>query len=145
MRIELLIVGKPKSPWLKEGIEYYKKLVSKYSEVTITSIKDSDLDSETERLRAALNPRSTVVLLEATGKSYDSESFARFLEKTKLSASSIQFVIGGAFGLSDTLKHEYKNHLSLSQMTFPHELTIVVLLEQLYRAFSISAGTKYHK
>lgn len=146
MQIELISIGKPKSPWLKEGMDHYKKLLSKYATIKLTTIRESDSPNlEDQRIRQSINPRSLVVLLDVLGKSYDSEAFAKFLDRSKQTSSSIQFVIGGAFGLSESLKREFRNHLSLSPLTFPHEMTVVILLEQLYRAYSISAGTKYHK
>lgn len=154
LQIELVVVGKIKSSWNKTGAEHYQKLLSKFVEVKISVVREGDSFAltptqvqaiEAERIRKALQPRAFVLLLDAAGKSYDSERFAGLISHAKLSNSSMQFVIGGAFGISPELKQEIKRHLSLSPMTFPHELTAVILLEQLYRACSIEAGTKYHK
>lgn len=154
LQIELIIVGKIKSAWNKEGSEHYRKLLSKFVEIKITVVREGDSSTmtpaqvqaqEAERIRKVLQPRSLILLLDAAGKSYDSERFAGLISHAKLTNSSVQLVIGGAFGICPELKQELKRHLSLSPMTFPHELTTVILLEQLYRACSIEAGTKYHK
>jgi 23S rRNA (pseudouridine1915-N3)-methyltransferase len=154
LQIELVVVGKIKSAWNKAGAEHYQKLLSKFADVKISTVREGDsfalapaqvLAIEAERIRKVLLPRAFVLLLDVAGKSYDSERFAGLISHAKMSNSSMQFVIGGPFGISPELKLELKRHLSLSPMTFPHELTAVILLEQIYRACSIEAGTKYHK
>ena len=154
LQIEIITVGKIKSAWVQEGLDHYTKLLSKFAETKLSVVKESDsaalttdqvLATEADRLRKAISPRSFVMLLDAAGRRYDSLEFSGLISHAKLASSSLQFLIGGAFGVSDDLKREVKHHLSLSQMTFPHELTLVVLLEQLYRACSIEAGSKYHK
>ncbi len=154
LQVEIVIVGKIKSGWIQEGIDHYIKLLSKHATVKVTAVKEADsatmsvgqvLASEAERIRKAVQPRTYVLLLDVAGKQFDSEHFSRLISHVKLSSSQIQLVVGGAFGLSEELKQEYPHHISMSSMTFPHELTVVVLLEQLYRACSIEAGSKYHK
>lgn len=153
-QIEIIVVGKIKSNWIQEGVEHYVKLLSKYADVKVTVLKEADssslavaqvLATEAERIRKAIQPRNYVLLLDAAGRQFDSENFSRLIQQVKFGTSQIQLIVGGAFGLSDDLKQEYSQHISLSQMTFPHELTAVILLEQLYRACSIEAGSKYHK
>lgn len=154
LKIEIITVGKIKSDWIQGGLDHYTRLLSKYVETEFTAVKEADSSSQTveqvlaaeaERIRKVISARSFVMLLDAAGKRYDSVAFSGLISHAKLANSSVQFVIGGAFGVSDELKEEIKHHLSLSQMTFPHELTLVVLLEQIYRACSIEVGTKYHK
>lgn len=154
LKIEIITVGKIKSEWIQGGLDHYAKLLSKFVETEFTMVKEADnasqsieqvLATEAERIRKAISARSFVMLLDAAGKRYDSVAFSGLISHAKLANSSVQFIIGGAFGVSEKLKSEIRYHLSLSQMTFPHELTLVVLLEQLYRACSIGAGSKYHK
>lgn len=154
LQIEIITVGKIKSSWIQEGIDHYLKLLSKYAGVKVTCVKESDsatmsveqvLAGEAERIRKAIQPRSQVMLLDAAGKQYDSSHFSQLISRVKLANSQIQLIIGGAFGLSEELKHEYRNHISMSAMTFPHELAVMMLIEQLYRACSIEVGSKYHK
>ncbi len=154
LQIEIITVGKIKSNWIQEGIDHYIKLLSKHATVKVTAVKEADsasmaveqvLAAEAERIRKAIQPRTYVLLLDVEGKQSDSEHFSRLISHVKQSSSQIQLIVGGAFGLSKELKQEYPQHMSMSAMTFPHELTVVILLEQLYRACSIEAGSKYHK
>ncbi len=154
LQIEIITVGKIKFAWIREGINHYLKLISKFADVKLTAVKEADnsamtvpqiLAVEDERIRRVLAPRGLVILLDVSGKCYESEKFSGLMSHAKLSNSSMQLIIGGAYGLSESLKTDHPHHLSLSQMTFPHELTVVILLEQLYRACAIEAGSKYHK
>ncbi len=120
----------------------------------VTAVKEADsaslsvaqvLATEAERIRKAILPRTYILLLDVEGKQFSSERFSQLISNVKFGSSQIQLVVGGAFGLSTELKREFPQHVSLSPMTFPHELTTVMLLEQLYRACSIDAGSKYHK
>lgn len=154
LQIEIITVGKTKSAWIQEGIDHYRKLLSKFAELKLTAVKEADsgsltvpqvLAAEGERIGKAFSARTFKLLLDVAGKHYDSASFSGLISHIKLMNSQIQIVVGGAYGLSDELKREHPHHLALSSMTFPHELAIVILLEQLYRACSIEAGSKYHK
>lgn len=154
LKVEIIVVGKVKSDWLKTGIDHYRKLVSKYADVKVTSVKEGDnahlpedriVAFESEKIAAKLTPRAMKIVLDEDGRRFSSREFARFLERVKLEHSELQFVVGGAYGVEQRLKASLDLSLSLSQMTFPHELALVLLLEQLYRASSISSGSKYHK
>jgi len=155
LRIEIITVGEMKSSWIKAGVEHYRKLASRYATVSVTSIKEADsahnksttevLATEGKRLLERRKPRAALIVLDSNAaRQLSSEEFAQFFQSKQQTVSQIQFVIGGAFGLSDEVKHAAET-LSLSAMTFPHELTLVILLEQVYRALSINAGSKYHK
>jgi 23S rRNA (pseudouridine1915-N3)-methyltransferase len=152
--IDVITVGKIKSPWVKEGVDYYRKLVGKYADLTIIQVKEADnarmkpekaMFIEGENILDQLDDIAFTVGLDVDGKQLTSEQLSRLIENTKRDYSRIQFVIGGAYGLDIAVKADMNMELSLSRMTFPHELTEVILLEQLYRALSISAGSKYHK
>ena len=152
--IDIITVGKIKSPWVKEGVEYYQKLVGKYADLTLIHVKEADnarmkpekaMLIEGENILDQLDDTAFTIGLDAGGEHLSSEQLSRLLENKKRDCSRIQFVIGGAYGLDIAVKADMCMELSLSRMTFPHELTEVILLEQLYRALSISAGSKYHK
>jgi 23S rRNA (pseudouridine1915-N3)-methyltransferase len=154
LAIDIIAVGKVKTGWLKEGIEYYRKLASKYADVNLIHVKEADnarlkpdkaMQVEGESIRAQLDDAAFTIALDVEGKPMSSEQLSKLIEGKKHDHSRIQFVIGGAFGLDVAVKADMDMELSLSKMTFPHELTEVILLEQLYRALSIAAGSRYHK
>lgn len=154
LNIDIITVGKIKSPWVKEGVEYYRKLVSKYADLILIHVKEADnarmkpekaMLIEGESILDQLDDNAYTIALDVKGDVMSSEQLSRLIEAKKHDYSRIQFVIGGAYGLDAAVKKNTNTILSLSKMTFPHELTEVILLEQLYRALSISAGSKYHK
>ena len=154
LNVDVITVGKIKSPWVKEGVEYYRKLVGKYAELTLIHVKEADnarmkpekaMLVEGESILDQFDEDAYSIALDVAGGPLSSEQLSRLLEGKKRDYSRIQFVISGAYGLAPVVKTRAKMILSLSKMTFPHELTEVILLEQLYRALSISAGSKYHK
>ncbi len=153
LTIEIIAVGKVKSAWIQTGIDYYSKLLGKYARAKLTVLRDAGtrqsvpdgLALEAERIEAALDARALTVLMDHEGERFSSEKLASFLVKTQARYSSVQFVIGGAYGLAKSLNQPGRQQLSLSPMTLPHELCQVVLLEQLYRALAINAGSAYHK
>jgi len=154
LAIDIVAVGKIKSPWVKEGVEYYRKLVGKYADLTLIQVKEADnarmkpekaMLIEGENILDQLDDNAYSIALDVRGDPLSSEQLSRLLENKKRDYSRIQFVIGGAYGLDIAVVADMNMMLSLSRMTFPHELTEVILLEQLYRALSISAGSKYHK
>ena len=103
------------------------------------------LGRETERLLAVLPENSYVILLDVVGKAVSSPELAAKIEKLALEGSShITFVIGGAIGYTDALRHRADERISFSKMTFTHQMIRLLLVEQIYRAFKISRGEKYH-
>jgi 23S rRNA (pseudouridine1915-N3)-methyltransferase len=139
---------------VKEGVDYYAKLLGKYVDLKLIRAKEADnarlrpektMLIEGENLLGYLTGNAFSITLDAGGDSLSSEQLAMLLEGKKENYSRVQFFIGGAYGLSVAVIARTNKTLSLSKMTFPHELTQVILLEQLYRALSISAGSKYHK
>lgn len=154
MKVEVIHVGRIKSAWIKEGIEHYRKLLTRDATVILRAVRESDnsalppekaRDEEGKRIIALLDREAYTIVLDEHGRQLDSPALSRQLEKIKLGSNLVRLIIGGAFGLSETVKAEADLLLSLSKMTYPHELTVLVVLEQLYRAFSIGKGTKYHK
>jgi 23S rRNA (pseudouridine1915-N3)-methyltransferase len=152
--IEIIAVGSVRTSWTAEGIDHYRKLLSKYADIKIVTIKEGDsahfpvdkvIAADSTRISEKLAPRAMHIVLDSDGRQFSSTELARFFDHSKQKYSAVQFVIGGAFGIESEFKKSFDLALSLSPMTFPHELTQLLLLEQLYRASSILAGSKYHK
>ena len=158
MRITIITVGKIKEKYLLEGIKEYTKRLSKYTKLELIEVKDEhapenlsdkdkDLikDKEADRINARLKD-SFIISLAIEGKQLSSEQLASKIEYIKTYHNShITFLIGGSLGLSDSLKKKSNFLLSFSQMTFPHQLMKLILLEQLYRSFRINNNEPYHK
>lgn len=139
-RIRVLAVGKVRKRWIAEGIAVFLK---RLPGLQVLELRDSGMAREAEAVLAALRPDETLAVLCEEGESLDSPAFARRLEH--LGSGRLALVIGGADGIDPALKARAPWRLSLSPMTFPHELARLLLLEQLYRAQSILQGGPYHK
>ena len=156
VKIKIISVGKTKESWIKEGISHYQKLLKRYAELQLVEIKEEKitqsraaediLDAEAERILKHLDPTSVSVALGQEGEKLSSKDLAGWLgEKLSLGQGEFTFILGGALGLTTKVKSACSFRLSLSRMTFTHEMSLVILLEQIYRAFSILKGTSYHK
>ena len=159
MRITLITVGKIKEKYLKDAITEYTKRLSKYCKLDIMEVQDEktpDQASETveesirskegERILKYIRDDMYVITLEIGGKMLTSEELAEKIEKLGIQGkSSIAFVIGGSIGLGKAVQKRSNYALSFSKMTFPHPLTRVILLEQVYRSYRIINGEPYHK
>ena len=154
IKIKVIAIGKTKESWIKDGILHYQKLLKRYAEVQLVEIKEEKitksrdaediLDAESERILKHLDTTSLSVALDCKGEKLSSEKFAGWLgEKLNLGQGEFTFVLGGALGLSPRVQSACSFRLSLSVMTFTHEMSLVILLEQVYRAFSILKGTNY--
>lgn len=156
-RVTVIAVGKLKEPWLREGLAEYQKRLSGYCDFSVVEIPEYRLPDEPSpaQVEKGLAEEGQVILdkigkmpfaaLCIEGKKMSSAAFARFLEERQQTAGSLGFVIGGSFGLSPEVKERAAARISLSPMTFPHQLFRVMLAEQIYRGFSILGGGKYHK
>ena len=133
-------MGKVRRGWIQDGIDLYRKRLPGLS---IVELRDGTPEKEAEAIRAAWRPDERLVVLMEQGETLASIPFARRLEQ--ISSDRIAFVIGGADGLTDALKEEADWRLSLSPMTFPHELARLMLIEQLFRAQAILQGRPYHR
>ena len=139
IRIKLMSVGKTKEAWLEEAIEEYQKRLSGQVNFEFLWYKDDQLLSD------AIVKEKGVVLLDPEGKSFDSLAFADFMfRQVEKGGSRLVFAIGGAEGFSGTFKKAYPL-ISLSKLTFTHQMTRLILIEQIFRAFEIQKGTGYHK
>ena len=159
MKIRILAIGKIKEKYLKEGIEEYLGRIRPYSQIEIVEVNDEPIpdnpndseikkaiDLEGKKVLKLLKPSDYLIGLDLNKKELNSEEFAAFLEKKfVLGGSNISFVIGGSYGLSDELKARCNDSISLSKMTFLHQMTRLILLEQIYRAFKINRNETYHK
>lgn len=159
MQIEILCVGKLKEKFWTSACEEYIKRLSRFCKLRITEVKDESvseqaspaqiqqaIEREGARLDALLGTRDYIISLCVEGKALSSERFAeRLADIQQLGVGRLVFVIGGSNGLSETIKKKSSLKLSFSEMTFPHQLMRVILLEQVYRAFKINASESYHK
>jgi len=155
MKIVLLLVGKSDASWLKSAVETYEQRLCHYvgyQRVEIPELKNVSAlsqqqikDKEGEAVLKLVKPSDTLVLLDERGTGHTSEEFARFIDKHTISGTrTMIFVIGGAYGFSADVYGRANEMISLSKMTFPHQMVRLVFLEQLYRAHTIIKGEPYH-
>ena len=158
MKIKIYCIGKIKEQYLKDGINEYVKRILPYSSVEIVEVADSKVkdnpnhsdisrakNEEGERVLKLLK-NDYLIGLDMNKPEFTSEEFASFLNKKMVEwGSNISFVIGGSYGLSDALKARCNTSISLSKLTFLHQMTRLILLEQIYRAFKILNNETYHK
>ena len=155
MKIELLLTGKTDSAWIKEGAELYVNRLKHYTALSIKEIpelkKTAGLsvgqikEREGELILKNIKESDYLILLDENGKHFSSEEFGQKIEK--LSVRGIKctvFVVGGAYGFSEELFSRANEKISLSKMTFSHQMVRVIFLEQLYRAYTIIKGEPYH-
>lgn len=155
MRLEFLFLGKTREPYLAAGIDDYRRRLSNYAEVEIRVLKEVRPASKPEAqvrqeegqaLLTHLNPRGLTVALDPGGRALSSEELAGLLGNWEDGGRRhLTFLVGGALGLAPEVLARADYRLSLSRMTFTHEMARLLVLEQLYRAFSIRAGSGYHK
>jgi 23S rRNA (pseudouridine1915-N3)-methyltransferase len=150
--IKIICLGKIKEQYFVDAINEYKKRISKFHPIEIIELEDVGINDkkvalkkEEEKLLKVINTKDYIVTLEIEGKELDSVSFAEKINDVFISNSNITFIIGGSYGLSDTIKELSNFKLSFSKMTFPHQLFRVILMEQIYRAFKINNNEEYHK
>ena len=144
-RISLLSVGKVKVPWIADGCAMFIERLKKQCDFSERILTAGTREEENERVLAAIGKTDgVIVMLDECGKEFLSTEFASWIGKKRDLGDTITFVLGGAFGLEERVRSTATLVLSLSRMTFPHELCKVVFLEQLYRAQSILAGSGYH-
>lgn len=158
MKITIACVGKIKEKYLTAGIEEFTKRLTPFCKLETIAIgeekmpdnpsaaeKEQVLERETQRLLAVLPDNSYVILLDVIGQQLSSPELAAKMDSLALSGHShLTFVIGGAFGYTDALRKRADFRISFSKMTFTHQMIRLLLVEQIYRAFKISRGEKYH-
>lgn len=155
MKISLLVVGKTVHSYLNQGIDEYTKRISRYCPFSIQYIADAKTTKslsqeqqkqlEGDNIAAALDKSDYVVLLDEHGKEFTSVDFSAYIERKMQSVPKrLVFIIGGPYGFSKEIYGRANEKISLSKMTFPHDLIRLVFTEQLYRAFSIIHHEPYH-
>ena len=154
--IELWTIGKPKFTFINEGEQEFVRRIRHYSKFSIESVEvklssrknltSSDVKiAESEAILKRIGDKKILILLDERGKRYDSIDFAKKLEHWRMNArDGLVFLIGGAYGFDEALYSRAHDKVSLSDMTFSHQLIRLIFLEQLYRAHTILRGEKYH-
>lgn len=143
MKIQLVMLGKTRRPEIRALIVDYLSRVERFAEVQVTELRE---DSAASLRKLVIEPAATVVLLDDAGKPQTSAQFAKWLGETRdRGVREIVFLCGGAEGFPEMLRRRATQKLSLSSLTFSHELARAMLAEQLYRAFAILAGHPYPK
>ena len=159
MKIKIVTVGKLKEKYLKDGIAEYSKRLSRFANLEMIELADektpdraSDsenqkiLELEGTRIISKIGDRDFVIVLAIEGKTLSSEEFSKQLEQAPINGfSTLTFVIGGSLGLSPQVKKRANLSISFGRLTLPHQLMRLVLVEQIYRAFTIQQGSPYHK
>lgn len=159
MKIKIYAIGHLKEAYLKQGINEYLERLKPYAQTEVVEVDDESLpnnpsqkeieiakDKEGQKVIKLLKKDEYLIGLDLVKKQPTSPEFAEFLnEKFVLGGSNISFVIGGSYGLSDELKNRCQDRIGLSNMTFLHQMTRLILLEQIYRAFKINKNEVYHK
>lgn len=151
--IKIIGIGKIKDKHLEALIEDYTKKISRYHKIEIIEVKDEPikddektvLDVEASRALSKIKDNEYVILLDLHGKETDSISFAKHIDNLFITNSHITFVIGGSLGLGEALLKRANERLKLSEMTFLHGMTRLILVEQIYRSFKILNNETYHK
>ena len=155
MKLEFWVVGKTSFAYLKEGMQLYEKRIKRYlpfESLVISDIKNAKNLSQEELKKKEgqlilkkLEKNDLLILLDENGKTFTSIKFSKWLEqKLQLSARKIIFVVGGAYGFSDEVYARANGKISLSNMTFSHQMIRLFFLEQLYRALTITKNEPYH-
>jgi len=151
--INIVAVGKIKNLYYRGVFNEYLKMLNPYAKIYIKELKSEPFRGNSQKIKAKKNEgermlkeldnkkNKNIFLLTENGKQFNSLQFSKLLEKYN---SEITFVIGGALGFSNSVLEKYKNTISLSKMTFPHEMARVILLEQIYRGITISKDKEYH-
>ncbi|MGC0308322.1 23S rRNA (pseudouridine(1915)-N(3))-methyltransferase RlmH [Streptococcus pneumoniae] len=159
MKIKVVTVGKLKEKYLKDGIAEYSKRISRFAKFEMIELSDEKapdkasesenqkiLEIEGQRILSKIADRDFVIVLAIEGKTFFSEEFSKQLEETSIKGfSTFTFIIGGSLGLSSSVKNRANLSVSFGRLTLPHQLMRLVLVEQIYRAFTIQQGFPYHK
>lgn len=158
IRVNIICIGKIKEKYFTQAIDEYAKRLSTFCKFSITELAEEKLrgdspsqiaeviSAEGRRIMQKIGQSDFVIAMCIEGRMMSSDELAQIIEKAGISGkSTVDFIIGGSYGLSDEVKRRADLRLSMSRMTFPHQMARVVLSEQIYRAFEISSNGKYHK
>lgn len=158
MNIRIICVGKLKEKFWQEACNEYAKRIGGFTKLEIVELKEvklpknpseadelSVIAKESANILEKIDERDYVIAMDVSGKQQDSLKFSKTIQSIGLEHQTIDFVIGGSLGLSDEVRKRANQRISFSEMTFPHQLFRVILLEQIYRAFKIANNETYHK
>lgn len=158
LSVNIICIGKLKESYLRDAVDEYSKRLRPLCRLSVIELPEERLgenpsdaeirrtiEAESERIAGKIAKGDYVITLCVEGRIISSEELSAMMEEVQLTHSTVDLIIGGSWGLSDSLKQRSDFRLSIGRMTFPHQLCRVMLLEQVYRAFQISKGTKYHK
>ncbi len=160
IRINIICIGKIKEKYFNDGIDEYAKRLSAFCKFSVTELAEEKIrnntpnqsqikeviEAEGKRIMQKIGVSDYVAAMCIEGKMMSSEELAKTLDNIAvIGKSTVDFVIGGSYGLSDSVKNRADLRLSMSRMTFPHQMARMILSEQIYRAFEISSNGKYHK
>jgi len=154
MKIRIIAPGKIKEKWLKDGIAEYIKRLSGYADVEITEVPDSPdsipeaegIRREGEQILSKISDKDIVWVMDLHGKKVTSEELSEYLiNDIERGGAKITIVIGGSCGISDEVRKRSQRKIKFGDITLTHQMTRLVLVEQLYRAYKIARGEKYHK
>lgn len=155
MKITLLVIGKTEADYLKKGIDEYVKRLKHYIPFSIQVIpalkntknlsEEQQKEKEGDLIFAQLKPTDSLVLLDENGKMFSSVKYANYIQKYMLAGTrNLVFVVGGPYGFSDTIYQKAIDKISLSPMTFSHQMVRLIFAEQIYRGMTILKGEPYH-
>jgi 23S rRNA (pseudouridine1915-N3)-methyltransferase len=154
MKLKLILTGKTKAGYLQEGVDEYLKRISRYAPLTVDTIPDLKVSRkmsteevkqlEGKQIIQRIRPADHVILLDERGKRFTSEAFALYLQGLEGRTGQTVFVTGGAYGFSEEVVDRCDQKISLSDMTFSHQMVRLIFSEQLYRAYTILNGEPYH-
>jgi len=156
VQIELWQIGKTKFPYIEEGVEIYVKRLKHFCKFSMNTIKETDHNSKTKKghiqnsdctnILNKIKDNHFIVLLDEKGKELDSIQFSKYIERKELELGrrTLIFIIGGAYGFNRELRKASHGIISLSKMTFSHQMIRLFFVEQLYRAYTIKNGHSYH-
>jgi 23S rRNA (pseudouridine1915-N3)-methyltransferase len=154
LQVTVVMVGKTRQRFIQEGLAFYQKRLNPFLHLTLASVREEKEAAglgaavvkvrEGERLRAQIPARAFVAALTPTGREFTSEEFAVWLTRRELESRPLAFLIGGHLGLAPETLAAASERMALARLTLTHELSRLVLLEQLYRAMTIKSGHPYH-
>jgi len=156
MKIKIIVVGKTREKFIQQGEKDFQKRLTRYCHLGWTILKEEKISAnktgqiikrkEAEKILSPITKGAFTIALDQTGDQMSSEELAELLQgRMNEGVGELTFIIGGALGLDESILKQATKILSLSRMTFTHEMSRLILLEQLYRAFTILKGEKYHK
>ncbi len=154
MKITFLVIGKTEDDYLKQGIDKYIKRLKHYTRLDVVELpelkntkalsQDQQKAKEAELLLKKITPNDHVILLDERGSEFSSKQFANYIEKRGHAAADLVFIVGGPYGFDESIYNRANDKLSLSRMTFSHQMIRLFFVEQLYRAYTILKGEPYH-